>query len=140
MNSEDTFVQIPQSILEKLKSIGDTKVLYSKFGKLDIDYLKFECICVENCTEFELRTNLELLNRTTQGEKLSRGFREYPDSESDNFTKEYYDLKLAIVTLPSELVNSQYIKFIPESYDRAETIHFNILKIKFNKDGTFLIF
>ena len=129
----DYFVQVPSSILDKLKILGDTYVVYSTFGNLG-DLSNFH-----KSSDINTRINKSIVEQTILGVKLGRSYVEFADRDSYGVDRTYSDISLGIIKLPKELLDDNLILFKAPYNNRPEILHFNCLKVKFNEDGTFIL-
>lgn len=134
----DMYVPILISILKKLNENGNKYIAYSPFGKLNIPRIQKK-LKISTNSEIEIRSNNELIDQTIQGSKFGLGYSEYPDPDMYGLCRDYYDLQLKIMKLPSELFNDNLIKFNKICDNKPEVLYFNILKLHFNEDGSYEI-
>lgn len=158
----DNYVKVPDSLLAKLNQIGDTFVTYSSFGPINIAKIKQELKRISGrdsasdsdyasasafASSFEsqnslmeLRSNSFVVEKTILGEKLGSSYTESFDEYLDMEIQRFRSIPLKIMKLPSDLLDDEIFRFISQSKDRPEFLAFNIYKIHFNQDGTYVIF
>jgi hypothetical protein len=129
----DCFIPVPIYILDKLKTLGDCHVVYSTFGNL------CELSSFNKSSGITIRTDKSIIEQTIIGVKLGRSYVEFIDSKSYEITRTYSDINLGIIKLPKELLDDNLILFKAPYENHPEILYFNNLKIKFNKDGTFIL-
>lgn len=136
----DCFVKIPEEVLKKLIFSGDTLVCYSSFGKINLNKIK-QILKINNynISELKIRSNNNLVERTMMGQNFGTKYHDYIDSDAYGMCRDYTDIPLKIIKLPFDLLNDELIKFQSETDKQTEELYFNIYKVQFNTDGTFIL-
>ena len=129
-------VEFPAELLSKLNC--DTYVVYSPNSNLNITKLREQFNITSN-SEMDVRTNKTIVDKTIIGEKLGYTLYEYPDRDSYGMCCRYSEAPLKIMKLPSDILIDGVLKFIPRSREDPERLYFNIFRLHFNEDGTYVV-
>lgn len=144
----DNYVKVPDSLLAKLNQIGNTFVTYSSFGPINIVGIRqklnmsseFGAESESQSSLMKFRSNPVVVEKTILGEMLGSSYTEEWDAHLDMYRQYSRSIPLRIMKLPSDLLDDEIFRFISQSNDKPEFLAFNIHKIHFNQDGSYVIF